>query len=199
MHAVDQHDAQPMMIALEVTVLDLQSVCLLFERRSCGYSQLVAFSCKRRGFCPGCVARRAEAGPSAAARPDPRSSASTRPLTLDRAQQARVSPPAPDPRAMQTVAALALTPLHASGGTEPTSMRRGPSGLGGNVRLRATSSLPLSIFNLSPAKSHDSYCVVRSAERGILRRGYRPPAVRLFFRCVLCVQGPCLLILKGST
>ncbi len=36
----------------------LEAGCLLLECRSCGYSQLVAFSCKRRGFCPGCVARR---------------------------------------------------------------------------------------------------------------------------------------------
>src|SRR5690606_41406013 len=36
----------------------LEAGCILLECRSCGYSQLVAFSCKRRGFCPGCVARR---------------------------------------------------------------------------------------------------------------------------------------------
>ena len=36
----------------------LEAGCLELECRACGYSQLVAFSCKRRGFCPACLGRR---------------------------------------------------------------------------------------------------------------------------------------------
>jgi Putative transposase/Transposase zinc-binding domain len=36
----------------------LDKGCVLLECRSCGHSQLVAFSCKRRAWCPSCVARR---------------------------------------------------------------------------------------------------------------------------------------------
>jgi len=36
----------------------LEAGCLELECRSCGHSQLVAFSCKRRGFCPACLGRR---------------------------------------------------------------------------------------------------------------------------------------------
>jgi hypothetical protein len=36
----------------------LEAGCLRLECRSCGHSMLVAFSCKRRGWCPSCVARR---------------------------------------------------------------------------------------------------------------------------------------------
>jgi hypothetical protein len=36
----------------------LEKGCLHLECRACGFSQLVAFSCKRRAFCPSCVARR---------------------------------------------------------------------------------------------------------------------------------------------
>ena len=36
----------------------LERGCLHLECRSCGYSQLVAFSCRKRGWCPSCVARR---------------------------------------------------------------------------------------------------------------------------------------------
>ncbi|MCP4243707.1 MAG: transposase [bacterium] len=32
--------------------------CLHLECRDCGHSLLVAFSCKRRGFCPSCIGRR---------------------------------------------------------------------------------------------------------------------------------------------
>jgi len=32
--------------------------CLHLVCRSCGHSELVAMSCKRRGFCPSCVGRR---------------------------------------------------------------------------------------------------------------------------------------------
>jgi hypothetical protein len=32
--------------------------CLRLECRECGYSELVAFSCKQRGFCPSCIGRR---------------------------------------------------------------------------------------------------------------------------------------------
>jgi len=32
--------------------------CLLLRCRRCGHRELVAFSCKRRAFCPSCVARR---------------------------------------------------------------------------------------------------------------------------------------------
>src|SRR5215510_321096 len=32
--------------------------CLHLVCRSCGHSQLVALSCKRRGFCPACLGRR---------------------------------------------------------------------------------------------------------------------------------------------
>jgi hypothetical protein len=32
--------------------------CLHLVCRSCGYSEVVAFSCKKRGFCPGCLGRR---------------------------------------------------------------------------------------------------------------------------------------------
>ncbi len=31
---------------------------LRLECRECGYSELVAFSCKLRGFCPSCIGRR---------------------------------------------------------------------------------------------------------------------------------------------
>ena len=36
----------------------LEHGCLELLCRSCGHSMLVAFSCKRRGFCPGCLGRR---------------------------------------------------------------------------------------------------------------------------------------------
>jgi hypothetical protein len=36
----------------------LEEGCLHLVCRSCGYSEVVAFSCKRRGFCPGCLGRR---------------------------------------------------------------------------------------------------------------------------------------------
>jgi hypothetical protein len=36
----------------------LEYGCLSLVCRLCGYSQLVAFSCKRRGFCPACLGRR---------------------------------------------------------------------------------------------------------------------------------------------
>jgi hypothetical protein len=36
----------------------LEHGCLHLVCRSCGHSQLVAFSCKRRGFCPSCLGRR---------------------------------------------------------------------------------------------------------------------------------------------
>lgn len=36
----------------------LEEGCLLLVCRSCGYSEVVAFSCKKRGFCPGCLGRR---------------------------------------------------------------------------------------------------------------------------------------------
>jgi hypothetical protein len=36
----------------------LEKGCLHLECRACGYSQLVAFSCRKRGWCPSCVARR---------------------------------------------------------------------------------------------------------------------------------------------
>jgi hypothetical protein len=36
----------------------LEAGCLALECRACGHSQLVAFSCKRRGFCPACLGRR---------------------------------------------------------------------------------------------------------------------------------------------
>ena len=36
----------------------LERGCLHLECRSCGYSQLVPPSCKRRGFCPSCLGRR---------------------------------------------------------------------------------------------------------------------------------------------
>lgn len=36
----------------------LEHGCLHLECRSCGYSQLVPLSCKRRGFCPSCLGRR---------------------------------------------------------------------------------------------------------------------------------------------
>jgi hypothetical protein len=32
--------------------------CLRLVCRDCGYSELVAFSCKKRGFCPSCIGRR---------------------------------------------------------------------------------------------------------------------------------------------
>src|SRR5438445_1502638 len=32
--------------------------CLHLVCRSCGHSQIVALSCKRRGFCPSCLGRR---------------------------------------------------------------------------------------------------------------------------------------------
>jgi hypothetical protein len=32
--------------------------CLHLVCRSCGYSEIVALSCKKRGFCPGCLGRR---------------------------------------------------------------------------------------------------------------------------------------------
>jgi len=32
--------------------------CLRLVCRDCGYSELVAFSCKQRGFCPSCIGRR---------------------------------------------------------------------------------------------------------------------------------------------
>jgi hypothetical protein len=32
--------------------------CVLLACRACGHSQLVAFSCKRRGICPSCCGRR---------------------------------------------------------------------------------------------------------------------------------------------
>lgn len=32
--------------------------CLHLVCRECGHSELVAFSCKRRGFCPSCLGRR---------------------------------------------------------------------------------------------------------------------------------------------
>ncbi len=36
----------------------LEHGCLRLACRDCGYSELVAFSCKRRGFCPSCLGRR---------------------------------------------------------------------------------------------------------------------------------------------
>lgn len=36
----------------------LEKGCTLLQCRYCGHSELVAFSCKRRGFCPSCLARR---------------------------------------------------------------------------------------------------------------------------------------------
>jgi hypothetical protein len=36
----------------------LSEGCLHLVCRSCGYSQLVALSCKKRGFCPSCLGRR---------------------------------------------------------------------------------------------------------------------------------------------
>jgi len=36
----------------------LSAGCLHLVCRSCGHSQLVALSCKRRGFCPSCLGRR---------------------------------------------------------------------------------------------------------------------------------------------
>jgi hypothetical protein len=36
----------------------LEAGCLELQCRSCGHSQLVAFSCKRRGFCSACLSRR---------------------------------------------------------------------------------------------------------------------------------------------
>jgi hypothetical protein len=36
----------------------LEAGCLRLECRSCGHSMLVAFSCKRRNWCPACVGRR---------------------------------------------------------------------------------------------------------------------------------------------
>ena len=36
----------------------LEYGCLHLVCRDCGYSQLVAFSCKKRGFCPSCLGRR---------------------------------------------------------------------------------------------------------------------------------------------
>ena len=36
----------------------LERGCLHLVCRDCGYSDLVAFSCKKRGFCPSCVGRR---------------------------------------------------------------------------------------------------------------------------------------------
>jgi hypothetical protein len=36
----------------------LEEGCLHLVCRSCGYSEVVAFSCKKRGFCPGCLGRR---------------------------------------------------------------------------------------------------------------------------------------------
>jgi hypothetical protein len=36
----------------------LEHGCLELLCKSCGHSMLVAFSCKRRGFCPGCLGRR---------------------------------------------------------------------------------------------------------------------------------------------
>ncbi len=36
----------------------LEAGCLELECRQCGRSMLVAFSCKRRGFCTGCLGRR---------------------------------------------------------------------------------------------------------------------------------------------
>jgi hypothetical protein len=40
----------------------LEHGCLELQCRSCGHSELVAFSCKRRGFCPGCLGRRMSDG-----------------------------------------------------------------------------------------------------------------------------------------
>jgi hypothetical protein len=36
----------------------LEAGCLHLTCRSCGYSEVVALSCKRRGFCPSCLGRR---------------------------------------------------------------------------------------------------------------------------------------------
>src|SRR5690606_13310207 len=36
----------------------LEHGCLHLVCRSCGLGQLLAFSCKRRGFCPSCMGRR---------------------------------------------------------------------------------------------------------------------------------------------
>lgn len=36
----------------------LEHGCLHLVCRECGYSELVAFSCKQRGFCPSCLGRR---------------------------------------------------------------------------------------------------------------------------------------------
>ncbi len=36
----------------------LERGCLRLECRNCGHSELVAFSCKGRGFCPSCIGRR---------------------------------------------------------------------------------------------------------------------------------------------
>ncbi|MBN1605897.1 MAG: transposase zinc-binding domain-containing protein [Polyangiaceae bacterium] len=46
----------------------LEAGCLELQCRSCGHSQLVALSCKRRGFC-ACLGRRMSALPQAFCRP----------------------------------------------------------------------------------------------------------------------------------
>lgn len=36
----------------------LERACLHLVCQSCGHSELVALSCKKRGFCPSCIGRR---------------------------------------------------------------------------------------------------------------------------------------------
>ena len=40
----------------------LEAGCLELVCRDCGRGRLVAFSCKRRGFCPSCLGRRMSDG-----------------------------------------------------------------------------------------------------------------------------------------
>jgi Transposase zinc-binding domain/Putative transposase len=58
----EEHGGLPRFVEREVQEYlrcgDLDYGCVLVVCRDCGDSQVVAFSCKRRGFCPSCCGRR---------------------------------------------------------------------------------------------------------------------------------------------
>ncbi|MBN1606293.1 MAG: transposase zinc-binding domain-containing protein, partial [Polyangiaceae bacterium] len=70
---IEQHSGLPKFVRDEFDAYlrcgRVECGCLELQCRSCGHSQLVAFSCKRRGFCPACLGRRMSDIPQAFCRP----------------------------------------------------------------------------------------------------------------------------------
>lgn len=58
----EEHGGLPRFVVKEfeeyLTCGRLEHGCLHLVCRECGYSELVALSCKKRGFCPSCLGRR---------------------------------------------------------------------------------------------------------------------------------------------